>query len=51
MKGDACDPNYAYRSFDGTCNNLKNPSYGAAGTIFQRLMPATYADGIKEHAL
>ena len=41
-----CVTNYAYRSLDGTCNNVNNPSYGQAGTIYQRLMvPATYADG------
>ncbi|XP_045034963.1 chorion peroxidase isoform X2 [Daphnia magna] len=43
----ACDPTYPYRSFDGTCNNLNNPRYGQANTIFQRLMgPANYADGV-----
>ncbi|KAI9556896.1 hypothetical protein GHT06_016690 [Daphnia sinensis] len=42
-----CDPSYPYRSFDGTCNNLENPRYGEANTIYQRLMgPATYADGV-----
>ncbi|KAI9560223.1 hypothetical protein GHT06_014237 [Daphnia sinensis] len=42
-----CDPTYPYRSFDGTCNNLENPRYGQANTIFQRLMgPANYADGV-----
>ncbi|XP_057373484.1 chorion peroxidase-like [Daphnia carinata] len=42
-----CDPSYPYRSFDGTCNNLENPRYGEANTIFQRLMgPATYSDGV-----
>ena len=41
-----CDASYAYRSLDGTCNNLNNPQYGQANTIYQRLMgPATYADG------
>uniref|UniRef100_A0A182JG00 Uncharacterized protein n=1 Tax=Anopheles atroparvus TaxID=41427 RepID=A0A182JG00_ANOAO len=34
-----------YRSFDGTCNNLQNPSWGAADTVFSRLIPANYADG------
>lgn len=42
----ACDPKYKYRSYDGSCNNLLNPRFGQAGTIFQRLMgPANYADG------
>ncbi|KAI9560225.1 hypothetical protein GHT06_014239 [Daphnia sinensis] len=44
-----CDSTYKYRTFDGTCNNLKNPRFGQAGTINQRLMgPATYADGISK---
>lgn len=44
-----CDPKYKYRSFDGTCNNLKNPRFGQANTVNQRLMgPATYADGISK---
>ena len=30
----ACDPSYAYRSFDGSCNNLQNPSQGAVGSKF-----------------
>ncbi|XP_046655289.1 peroxidasin-like [Daphnia pulicaria] len=44
-----CDPKYKYRSYDGSCNNLLNPRFGQAGTIFQRLMgPANYADGISK---
>ncbi|XP_057365506.1 peroxidase-like [Daphnia carinata] len=44
-----CDPTYKYRTFDGTCNNLKNQRFGQANTINQRLMgPATYADGISK---
>ncbi|KAL0271440.1 UNVERIFIED_CONTAM: hypothetical protein PYX00_008536 [Menopon gallinae] len=35
-----------YRTFDGTCNNLKNPSLGAANTVFTRLVPPKYSDGI-----
>ncbi|XP_046655262.1 chorion peroxidase-like [Daphnia pulicaria] len=42
-----CDPNYPYRTFDGSCNNLNNPRYGQANTIYQRLIaPANYADGV-----
>ncbi|XP_059350178.1 chorion peroxidase-like [Daphnia carinata] len=42
-----CDPNYRYRTFDGTCNNLSFPRFGQAGTIFQRLMgPATYSNDL-----
>uniref|UniRef100_A0A182PUT0 Heme peroxidase 1 n=1 Tax=Anopheles epiroticus TaxID=199890 RepID=A0A182PUT0_9DIPT len=38
-------PNAPYRTFDGTCNNLQNPSWGAANTLFARLIPAKYSDG------
>ncbi len=30
------------RSYNGTCNNLQNPMWGAAGSIFHRLSPASY---------
>lgn len=40
-----CDPDYPYRSADGTCNNLKNPTWGAAFTQFRRAMPPDYGDG------
>ena len=39
-----CDPNARFRTIDGTCNNLQNPSFGAAGDKFQRLVPADYGD-------
>ena len=35
-----------YRTSDGTCNNLANPTQGAAGTAFRRILPAHYEDGI-----
>ncbi|XP_035901442.1 peroxidase-like [Anopheles stephensi] len=38
-------PHNPYRTFDGTCNNLHNPSSGAANTQFARLIPAKYSDG------
>ena len=34
-----------FRTIDGTCNNLENPLFGAAGTAFRRLIPAQYEDG------
>lgn len=40
-----CDSDYPYRSADGTCNNLKNPTWGAAFTQFRRAMPPDYGDG------
>ena len=41
-----CSPNSPYRTIDGTCNNLANPTQGAAGTPFRRMLPAHYEDGI-----
>ncbi|XP_053676616.1 peroxidase-like [Anopheles nili] len=37
--------NDPYRSFDGTCNNLLNPSWGAANTPFVRILNPKYGDG------
>jgi len=41
-----CDPNYEYRSFNGTCNNLDNPLYGSAGTELLRIANNDYSDNI-----
>lgn len=35
-----------YRTANGTCNNLNNPTYGAADTPFRRLILPVYEDGI-----
>ena len=35
-----------YRTIDGTCNNLKNPLWGAATTAFRRILDPYYEDGI-----
>ena len=37
---------YQYRTFDGTCNNMYNPLWGASNTAFRRLQAAQYEDGI-----
>ena len=47
----ACDATNKYQSFDGTCNNLKNPLYGAANTPFKRLMSPVYQDGLNSPRL
>ena len=41
-----------FRTIDGTCNNLNNPTFGAAETGFFRLLPALYfdAEGLEEPA-
>ncbi|XP_001944613.1 peroxidase [Acyrthosiphon pisum] len=40
-----CDPNAKYRSINGSCNNLKTPTWGAAATPFLRLLDANFSDG------
>ena len=35
-----------YRTFDGSGNNLANPTYGQSGETLARLAPANYFDGI-----
>lgn len=34
-----------YRTYDGTCNNLRHPMWGASLTPFERLLPAQYENG------
>ncbi|KAL0125820.1 hypothetical protein PUN28_004702 [Cardiocondyla obscurior] len=36
-----------YRSFDGSCNNLRNPTWGLANTRYGRLVLPRYSDGIR----
>merc|ERR1711902_464053 len=40
-----CNPNLQFRSFDGSCNNLKNPNFGRTGTPYQRILLPEYAPG------
>ncbi|XP_076288215.1 peroxidase homolog isoform X2 [Lasioglossum baleicum] len=35
-----------YRRHDGLCTNLRNPTWGATLSPFQRLMPPRFADGL-----
>ena len=46
----SCPPNNKFRTIDGTCNNLRNPTFGAADTGFVRLLDAEYfdADGLND---
>ncbi|KAG8182836.1 hypothetical protein JTE90_000443 [Oedothorax gibbosus] len=37
-----------FRTIDGTCNNLKNPSWGKADSCIRRILPFDYADGVSE---
>lgn len=34
-----------YRSFDGTCNNLQHPMWGASLTGFRRVLKPIYENG------
>ncbi|KMQ90863.1 peroxidase-like isoform x5 protein [Lasius niger] len=44
-----CDEISKYRSIDGTCNNLDNPSWGSAMTAYTRVLFSQYFDvGIQE---
>ncbi|XP_069703374.1 peroxidase isoform X2 [Periplaneta americana] len=36
-----------YRTFDGSCNNLNNPTLGVANTRYGRLLPPKYSDGVQ----
>lgn len=42
-----CDPLGRFRSFTGHCNNLKNPTWGAARTPFVRFVDHQHSDGIQ----
>ncbi|GFQ97977.1 chorion peroxidase [Trichonephila clavata] len=37
-----CNANSRYRTADGTCNNLQNPTWGSAGVCFRRLLNPNY---------
>nr|APU53802.1 peroxinectin [Haliotis discus discus] len=41
-----CDCTQPYRTFDGSCNNLNNPLWGAVGAPYSRALPPVYSDGI-----
>ncbi|XP_050063420.1 myeloperoxidase-like [Aphis gossypii] len=46
-----CDPNAKYRTINGSCNNLQNPSWGEALTPFYRYMNPMFSDGISDFLL
>jgi len=40
-----CDPDARYRTVNGSCNNLENPTWGAAMTPFYRHADPEFSDG------
>lgn len=42
-----CDPSGRFRAFTGHCNNLMNPSWGAAQTPFVRFVAPQHPDGVQ----
>ncbi|XP_042858505.1 peroxidase-like [Penaeus japonicus] len=46
-----CTAYMHYRSFDGTCNNLVYPTWGATFTPLRRLAPPFYGDGVSKFRL
>lgn len=43
-----CDARNRFRSISGHCNNLRRPDFGRSNTVFARMLPAGYNDGISE---
>ncbi|XP_018025146.1 peroxidasin homolog [Hyalella azteca] len=43
-----CDPGDPYRTFDGTCNNVRNPLWGSIRRPFTRYIRPFYEDGLDE---
>ncbi|CAL1288908.1 unnamed protein product [Larinioides sclopetarius] len=41
-----CDPNYRYRTMNGTCNNLLHPLWGARNQCFRRYYQARYTESV-----
>ncbi|XP_045119101.1 peroxidase-like [Portunus trituberculatus] len=41
-----CPAKAKYRTYDGSCNNLHRPTWGASFTAYRRMMPPDYVDGI-----
>jgi len=40
-----CSKTMMFRSFDGSCNNLREPNFGRTGTPYQRILLPEYASG------
>ncbi|XP_055548118.1 uncharacterized protein LOC129731820 [Wyeomyia smithii] len=43
-----CDTSTPFRTLTGHCNNLRSPELGQSLTVFARLLPPVYDDGISQ---
>ncbi|KAL7044613.1 hypothetical protein ACKWTF_002002 [Chironomus riparius] len=43
-----CDTKTPFRTLTGYCNNLRNPTLGQSLTVFARLLPSQYDDGVSK---
>ncbi|XP_059616310.1 uncharacterized protein LOC132261488 [Phlebotomus argentipes] len=43
-----CDSTSPFRSMSGYCNNLRSPNLGQSLTVFARLLPPVYEDGVSK---
>lgn len=47
----SCNPTSKYPTYDGSCNNLKNPLWGKKDTPYKRWLTPAYADGFNSPRL
>uniref|UniRef100_A0A182M6G4 Uncharacterized protein n=1 Tax=Anopheles culicifacies TaxID=139723 RepID=A0A182M6G4_9DIPT len=45
-----CDPDNPYRSYDGSCNNLQNPTWGRRGNALKHPIAPCYSDLVSKPA-
>uniref|UniRef100_A0A182SGC0 Uncharacterized protein n=1 Tax=Anopheles maculatus TaxID=74869 RepID=A0A182SGC0_9DIPT len=43
-EGTYCDPFYPFRSYDGSCNNVKHPTWGKRGNALKHPIAPCYSD-------
>ncbi|KPM04775.1 Heme peroxidase-like protein, partial [Sarcoptes scabiei] len=46
-----CEPKARYRSIDGSCNNLRQKTWGKSFTCHRRFLPPAYGDGVQQPRL
>ncbi|KAK7069012.1 hypothetical protein SK128_018576, partial [Halocaridina rubra] len=44
----SCNDRNPFRTISGHCNNLRRPDFGRSNTVFARMLPAGYGDGISQ---